>query len=133
MRLKTGDDSVFLCRRIRKDNRGYERFIVNLEREEYVNSAMSHLNSVYSTEKNLLSSLFVFNRKENIIAELGARLNVIHLYSVSDDFCRTVSVKNKLDNVVEKEMCVQNEMTKTYYDAKAFDSFFLSDYIWDVQ
>lgn len=122
-------EGSLICRRINQGNDGYERFLVGFNRNEHANIAMSYLNTIRSTEKNLLSTLFLSNREKGIIAELGSRLNVIQLYSLSDGFCRTVAIGERLEDIEKMEILEQDDMSKTYYEAKAFRNFFVGLYL----
>ncbi len=96
---------------------------------QYSNGAMDYLNSITSSESNLLSTLFLVNEDRKIIAELASRLSVVHLYSLENDFQRTVSYGNKLEEIKEIESRQPDEMPKAYYDGKAFDDFFVGLYL----
>lgn len=122
-------DSTLICRKANDYGDGYERYLVGADGKERVNEAMSYLNSIRSADKNILATMFVVNREKGIVAELGSRLNVIHLYSLSDDFRRTVAIGSGLEEIEKAEAMEQDDMNKTYYEAKAFREFFVGLYL----
>ncbi len=128
-RYLTTSDDTFLCRRKNKEDTGYERSEMDRSGRQYSNGAMDYLNSITSSESNLLSTLFLVNEDRKIIAELASRLSVVHLYSLENDFQRTVSYGNKLEEIKEIESRQPDEMPKAYYDGKAFDDFFVGLYL----
>lgn len=123
------DDDNLICRRRNANDNGYERFVENSAGEHYRNSAMEYLNSVTSPEINLLSTLFLVNKEKSLVAELGSRLNEINLYSLKSDFKTTIALGNSLENLPELEMKPEGEMSKTYYEAKSYDDFFVGLYL----
>lgn len=122
-------DSTLICRKANDYGDGYERCLVGADGKERVNEAMSYLNSVRSADKNILATMFVVNREKGIVAELGSRLNVIHLYSLSGDFHRTVAFGSGLEEIEKAEAMEQDDMNKAYHEAKAFRGFFVGLYL----
>lgn len=123
------DDNNFLCRRRKSNDDGYDRFIESLHGGHYCNSAMEYLNSITSSEINLLSTYFLVNPEKTMVAELGSRLNVINLYSIASDFKATIILGKEPENILDMEMKSEDEMSKNYYDAKAYEDFFVGLYL----
>lgn len=123
------DDEHLLCRRRNEYDSGYERYIESKSEGCYSNPAMEHLNSVTSSEINLLSTHFLVNHEKSMVAELGSRLNSVNLYSLESDFKTTIALGRSLVNIRDEEMKSQEEMSKVYYDAKAYKDFFVGLYL----
>ena len=122
-------DSSLICRSVNGTDDGYQRYLVDFDGEEHANDAMSLLNAFRSEDKNVLATIFAVNREKGIVAELGSRLSVIQLYSLSGDFCRTVAVGSGLEDMDKIGAVEQEDMPKTYYEAKAFRDFFVGLYL----
>lgn len=122
-------DSSLICRSVNGTDDGYQRYLVDFDGEEHANDAMSLLNAFRSEDKNVLATIFAVNREKGIVAELGSRLSVIQLYSLSGDFCRTVAVGSRLEDIDMIGAVEQEYMPKTYYESKAFRDFFVGLYL----
>ncbi len=122
-------DSSLICRSVNGTDDGYQRYLVDFDGKEQVTDAMSLLNAFRSEDKNVLATIFAVNREKGIVAELGSRLSVIQLYSLSGDFCRTVAVGSGLEDKDKIGAVEQEDMPKTYYEAKAFRDFFVGLYL----
>ncbi|MCM1177403.1 MAG: hypothetical protein NC308_04385 [Clostridium sp.] len=125
-----GAGDNLICRRSRKDYRGHERFLLTKNGKRIKNTATEYLNAIESSERNLLSTLFLTDPAGDIIAELGGRMNVIHIYSMTDlKPGLTLSIGNRLGDIRKLERLSPEQMPKTYYDAKAYDDFFAGLYL----
>jgi len=124
----TGDGTL-VCRKVSEMGNGYIRSIIDKDGKEYVNSPMSVLNRFTSEEYNVLSTMIIADSSRGMLAELGSRLNIIHIYSLSGDFCKTISIGEKLENIQEVEKLSDEDMRKVYYDARAYDDVFVALYL----
>lgn len=123
------EDGMFICRRGNQFNTGYERFMVGHDGEEYRNAAMEYLNSITSSENNLVSTGIVYNPDMDIVAEFASRLGVVHFYSLSSDFRKTVVLGRRMRDLREEERLPQDDMMKAYYDEQTFDGFIAGLYL----
>lgn len=122
-------EEYLICRKSKDDGSGYERYLVDRTGRKTVNAAMAYLNSFRSSENNLLSTMFLTNPEKGIVAELGGRLSVVHIYSISDAFGKTLYMGNRPEDIKEMETLSPEEMPKAYYDGKAYDGFFVGLYL----
>ena len=124
------DEDCLICRKsIMDGGSGFERYMVDRAGKKTSNTAMSCLNSFRSSESNLLSTMFLTNPEKGIVAELGGRLSVVHVYSIPDSFSKTLFIGNKPENIRKVEVLLPEEMPKAYYDGKAYDEFFVGLYL----
>ena len=117
-------DSGLLCRRTNAFETGFDRFLVKPSGEFYMNKAMHELNSISATEGNILSTIFIINQKEGIVAELGGRMSVIHLYSLPGSFYKTLMVGDGFQDIQSVASLEADNSPKAYYDAHAYDDCF---------
>ena len=73
--------------------------------------------------------MFLTNPEKGIVAELGGRLSVVHIYSISDSFSKTLYIGSRPENIRKMEALLPEEMPKAYYDGKAYDEFFVGLYL----
>ena len=123
-----GGPDRLICRRSNMSDSGYERFIIGESNNERVNKQMEYLNKFSSSEKNLLSTIFLYNEQRGMVAELGGRQNVIHLYSLEDSDNISLALKGR-SSISELERNSFNQTFKAYYDARGYDGFFAGLYL----
>ena len=123
------DKDRLLCRKSRADGYGYERFVIDLNGNVLQGPNVEVMNSMSSSEMNLLSTGFAINGNLNRVAELGSRQSVVHVYSVVDDFAVTLPINGEISDLTELEQLQPEEMPKAYYDSKSFDDFFAALYL----
>lgn len=119
----------FICRKSQPQMTGYERFFLDKSGDKTANTSMEYLNSISSTDNNILSTLILSSPDGKNIAELGSRTNIAHIYSVSDDFQKTLVIGDGLKPIKELEKQEEEDMLKHFYDAKAYDTFFVALYL----
>lgn len=124
---RIGRDSL-LCGIVNHELTGYERYIVDEKGNLTTTPAIDILNSKSSPEYNLFASHFIYNESRGIVAELGSRLSVVHLYSLWDDFRVTLISGNQQENVRKIEKISYESMPQSYEEAKEFDNFFAALY-----
>lgn len=112
-----------ICRRSNAYNTGFDRFIIS-DSGTQENHAMAILNSYTALEKNILSTMFLYNEKHDKVVEFCSRMNVIHLYSLNNSFNKTITIdgKAKIKDIEQDDIL---KSSKKYYDAKAFDKCFV--------
>lgn len=120
-------DSLLVRRCVKADGDGFERTIVTLEGEEACPAPMQYLNAFSSSDKNVLSTNILCNPGNGIIAELGSRLSVVHVYSLSDDMARTVLLKK--EEIGQTARMDEEEMPKAYFEGRSYEDFFVGLYI----
>lgn len=125
-------DDKFMCRRVKENRGGYERYIVDGRSVCSCNQAMEYLNSFSSAELNMYSTAILVNNEKSLVAELGSRLNVVHVYSLTSHLAKTISLKNHLEDVNAEESKEPDQMCKIYYDAEKFDDYFVGLYVGDT-
>ena len=123
------DKNRLLCRKCKARRDGYERHIVDYQGNVIDTQNVMPLNSISASEMNLLSTGFAINPELNRVAELGSRLNVIHLYSYEDKFAMTLSLGDEICELDDLEQLPDDKMRKMYYDSKSFDHFFAALYL----
>ncbi len=121
-----------LCRRVNTSHSGYERYIRDESGTTVCNPAMEYLNSFTSTESNMYATMIVLNNEKSLVAELGSRLNVVHVYSLTSHLAKTISLKSHLEDVNTEENKEPDQMCKIYYDAEKFDDYFVGLYVGDT-
>jgi len=126
--MRCGQETL-ICRKSCPQKTGYERFLLDKFGNKTSNTSMEYLNSISSTDHNILSTLILSSPDGKNIAELGSRINVVHVYSVSDDFQKTLVIGDWLKPIKELEKQEEEDMLKYFYDAKAYDSFFAALYL----
>ena len=128
-RYFSAGDGTLICRKKNNEDSGYERFLTDCSGKVLCPPAMTYLNSFSAAESNLLSTLILVNTDRKIVAELGSRLSVIHLYSLSEDFMSTVMTGKRPEDLQEIGTLSPEDMPKAYYEAKGYDDFFAALYL----
>lgn len=123
------NEDFLLCRKSKDDDSGYERYLVDRSGNMKAVEAMICLNSFRSIESNLLSTMFLTNPEKGMVTELGGRLSVVHIYSISDSFSKTLYIGSRPENIRKMESLLPEEMPKAYYDGKAYKEFFVGLYL----
>lgn len=126
--FKVGDFGL-LCREGNKEETGFIRFLKRQSGEEFCNEAMMHLNSLSSSQKNLLSTIVVVNSEKGIIAELGGRMNVVHIYSLAGSFQKTLMTDGQRQDISFLSKLSPEDSPKSYYDAHSYKDGFAGLYL----
>ena len=123
------DDDRLFCRKINASHDGYERHLFDTkERRYFCSESMRHLNQFSSSDMNNLATMFLYNEQNNVVVELGSRINVIHIYSIDEASELTLTI-GKLQPIDQIEALPDSEMPKSYYDGKTYQEFFAGLYI----
>jgi hypothetical protein len=84
---------------------------------------MEKLNSFASSYSNILSTIILINSKKDMIVELGSGLPVIHIYSISESYEKTLHIGECI-GIPQMERIADNKRKRYYYDAKSYDEGF---------
>ncbi len=122
-------DGRLICRKGSLEEIVYERFLVDFSGKTSCTQSMEKLNSVTSSNTNLLATHFVYNQERDIMAELGGMLSVVHLYSLSNDYHKTLCIGKKLEDINDVEQYDVGDLPMAYYDVTSFDDFFAGLYL----
>jgi hypothetical protein len=118
------DSERLLCRKSSPSGKGFERHIIsNRTKKRTVNASMEKLNSFASSYSNILSTIILINSKKDMIVELGSGLPVIHIYSISESYEKTLHIGECI-GIPQMERIADNKRKRYYYDAKSYDEGF---------
>ncbi len=124
-------DSLFLITSAAKDFKSRNRTLLYANGVKDVPEHLKFLNKA-SVKKpddiNVLSTLVAFNPERQLVVEAGLQQNSIQLYSLYDDFARTIIIGKRLMSIEQLTAEKDDLIKDQYVHINAYDSYFAALY-----
>jgi hypothetical protein len=124
-------DSVFLITSVSEDLKRRNRMLLHENGTSDVPAHLQLLNDASvrkSDDVNILSTLVAFNPNLQRVAEAGLQQNSIQLYSLYDDFAKTIVIGKRQMPIEELETTKQDLIRDQYVHVNAYNKYFAALY-----
>lgn len=99
---------------------GLKESSANLEK---LNRAIVENGSNMGYYFNIISTMTKFSLEKNLIVEMPVMLNYLNLYSINENFGKTICIGNKLDNINNIQKQKYPDLVETFFDLRLFKDF----------
>lgn len=125
------NDSLFLITSAADDFKSRIRSLLNVNGVNDVPEHLKFLNKVSvknPDDINVLSTLVAFDSERQLVVEAGLQQNSIQLYSLYDDFARTIIIGKHLMSIEQLAAERDDLIRDQYVHINAYDSYFAALY-----
>lgn len=125
------NDSLFLITSAADDLKSRIRSLLNVNGGNDIPEHLKFLNKVSvknPDDINVLSTLVAFDSERQLVVEAGLQQNSIQLYSLYDDFARTIIIGKHLLSIEQLAAERDDLIRDQYVHINAYDSYFAALY-----
>jgi hypothetical protein len=121
------DTTKFLCKAINNEATQQLRYLMRNNTTES-SPNLEKLNRATinktGTDMNIISTMTKYSKENDMVIEMPVMLNYLNIYSINENFGKTICIGDKLNNIDIIQNTSFPEIIETFYDLRVYKDFF---------